>query len=230
MKKLFIFFLMALAGLINTQRVLAPNLVHAREQVFSKQKTVLVIIKPAPTIALPQTPTPKIPSTYTVKAGDTLTAIANKFGIPYGYLADQNNLSNPDLIFVGQILNITTMQPKSNQKQIYVVLSEQKVYALKNGETLKSFTVSTGTKQHPTVQGNYQIYIKYDLDDMAGPGYYLKDVPWVMYFYLGYGFHGTYWHNNFGIPMSHGCINLTVEDSKWLFEWAKVGDSVTIVP
>ncbi|MBI5619492.1 L,D-transpeptidase, partial [Candidatus Gottesmanbacteria bacterium] len=53
-----------------------------------------------------------------------------------------------------------------------------------------------------------------------GPGYYLPDVPYVMYFYLGYAIHGTYWHNNFGHPMSHGCVNMRIEDAKTLFEWS----------
>jgi hypothetical protein len=42
----------------------------------------------------------------------------------------------------------------------------------------------------------------------------------VQYFYEDYGFHGTYWHNNFGHPMSHGCVNMTNADAKWLFDWA----------
>ncbi|MCB0137619.1 MAG: L,D-transpeptidase, partial [Caldilineaceae bacterium] len=43
---------------------------------------------------------------------------------------------------------------------------------------------------------------------------------WVQYFYEDYGFHGTYWHSNFGQPMSHGCVNMTNADAKWLYEWA----------
>ena len=58
------------------------------------------------------------------------------------------------------------------------------------------------------------------------PGYYLRDVPYVMYFYRGYGLHGAYWHNNFGTPMSHGCVNLSVDDARWLYEWASVGTKV----
>jgi len=54
---------------------------------------------------------------------------------------------------------------------------------------------------------------------MSGPGYYLPNVPYVMYFYKGYSLHGTYWHNNFGTPMSHGCVNMRTEEAKWLFEW-----------
>jgi lipoprotein-anchoring transpeptidase ErfK/SrfK len=49
-----------------------------------------------------------------------------------------------------------------------------------------------------------------------------------MYFYDGYGIHGTYWHNNFGTPMSHGCVNLTIEDSAWMFDFASVGTVVFV--
>ena len=63
---------------------------------------------------------------------------------------------------------------------------------------------------------------------MTGPGYDLKDVPWVMYFYKGYSFHGTYWHTTFGQPMSHGCVNMITEDAKWLFDWAPKGTKVEI--
>jgi lipoprotein-anchoring transpeptidase ErfK/SrfK len=63
---------------------------------------------------------------------------------------------------------------------------------------------------------------------MSGPGYYLPNVQWVMYFYQGYGFHGTYWHNNFGNPMSHGCVNMTNDDALWLFNFASVGTNVWV--
>ena len=88
--------------------------------------------------------------------------------------------------------------------------------------------MSTGTWQYPTVTGQYRVYVKYRYADMAGPGYYLADVPNVMYFYKGYGLHGTYWHNNFGTPMSHGCVNLTIPDSQWLFDFASVGTLVNV--
>jgi len=93
---------------------------------------------------------------------------------------------------------------------------------------INSFLVSTGTWQHPTVTGDYRIYVKYRYTDMAGPGYYLPNVPYTMYFYKGYALHGTYWHNNFGTPMSHGCINLTITDAAWLYEWSTVGTLVRI--
>ena len=65
---------------------------------------------------------------------------------------------------------------------------------------------------------------------MTGPGYDLPDVPWTMYFYQDYGIHGTYWHHNFGHPMSHGCVNMQTDDAKWLYDWAPLGTSVLILP
>jgi lipoprotein-anchoring transpeptidase ErfK/SrfK len=109
-----------------------------------------------------------------------------------------------------------------------VDLSQQRVYAYEGQEIVKKFTVSTGTAAHPTVTGRYYIYMKYRYDDMAGPGYYLPDVPYVMYFYEGYSLHGTYWHSNFGTPMSHGCVNLSTSDAAWLYNWADVGTLVNV--
>jgi hypothetical protein len=74
----------------------------------------------------------------------------------------------------------------------------------------------------------YHIYTRLRYTDMAGPGYYLPNVPYTMYFYKGYGVHGTYWHNNFGTPMSHGCVNLSIPDSEWLFNFASVGTVVNV--
>jgi hypothetical protein len=74
------------------------------------------------------------------------------------------------------------------------------------------------------------IWIKLRATDMAGPGYYLPGVPFTMYFYKGYALHGTYWHDNFGTPMSHGCVNLRTSDAEWLFEFASVGTLVNVHP
>jgi lipoprotein-anchoring transpeptidase ErfK/SrfK len=63
---------------------------------------------------------------------------------------------------------------------------------------------------------------------MAGPGYYLPNVPYTMYFYRGYAIHGTYWHHNFGTPMSHGCVNMYTPDAEWMFYFSSVGTLVNI--
>ncbi len=111
---------------------------------------------------------------------------------------------------------------------IDVDLSQQRVYAYAGNTVVNSFVVSTGTWQTPTVTGKYKVWIKLRFTDMSGPGYYLPDVPYVMYFYKGYGVHGTYWHNNFGTPMSHGCVNLSIPDSEWLYNFSAVGTVVNV--
>jgi lipoprotein-anchoring transpeptidase ErfK/SrfK len=111
---------------------------------------------------------------------------------------------------------------------IDVNLSQQQIYAYEGDILVNSFVVSTGVYGTPTVTGEFRIYVKVPLQDMSGPGYYLRDVPWVMFFYEDYGFHGTYWHNNFGTPMSRGCVNLTMDDAAWLYDWAEVGTRVVV--
>jgi lipoprotein-anchoring transpeptidase ErfK/SrfK len=118
----------------------------------------------------------------------------------------------------------------SGERWIDVDLSNQRLVAYEGDTPVYWVTVSTGLPGTPTVTGQYRIYVKYPAQTMSGPGYYLPDVPYVMYFYLGYGIHGTYWHNNFGQPMSHGCVNTPTPDARWLFNWAEVGTLVNIRP
>lgn len=118
----------------------------------------------------------------------------------------------------------------NGEKWIDVNLSTQTLTAFEGQTPVYSVTVSTGTSQYPTVVGTFNIYVKYKKARMRGgsgaDAYDLPDVPYVMYFHRGYGVHGTYWHNNFGIPMSHGCVNLPIPDSEWLFNWAPIGTKV----
>lgn len=111
---------------------------------------------------------------------------------------------------------------------IDIDLSEQRLYAYQDDTLVRSFLVSTGTWQHPTPTGRFAVWIKLRYTDMSGPGYYLPDVPYTMYFYQDYGIHGTYWHSNFGTPMSHGCVNMVTEEAGWLFDWSFVGIPVIV--
>ncbi|MBN2502603.1 MAG: L,D-transpeptidase [Anaerolineales bacterium] len=111
---------------------------------------------------------------------------------------------------------------------IDVDLSEQTVRAYEGDEMLRSFLVSTGRWPTVTITGQYQIYVKYESALMYGADYYLPGVPYVMYFYKDYGIHGTYWHTNFGTPMSHGCVNMATDDAGWVFKRANVGTWVNI--
>jgi len=111
---------------------------------------------------------------------------------------------------------------------IDVDLSQQRVYAYAGDTVVNSFVVSTGTWQTPTVTGKFKVWIKLRFSDMSGLGYYLPDVPYVMYFHGDYGLHGTYWHNNFGTPMSHGCVNLNIPDAAWLYDFSREGTVVNV--
>jgi lipoprotein-anchoring transpeptidase ErfK/SrfK len=114
------------------------------------------------------------------------------------------------------------------ERWIDIDISSQSLTAYEGSTPVRTFIVSTGTAAHPTVLGRYRIYIKLRWDTMAGPGYYLPNVPYVMYFYQGYSIHGTYWHHNFGTPMSHGCVNMYTPDAEWMFYFASVGTLVNV--
>jgi len=121
------------------------------------------------------------------------------------------------------------MPPGSNgERWIDVNLSQQLLIAYEGTTPVRWVSVSTGLPGTPTVVGQYRIYVKYLKDDMSGDDYYLPSVPYVMYFYQGYGLHGTFWHSNFGYPMSHGCVNLPTTEAEWLFGFASVGTLVNI--
>lgn len=179
-------------------------------------------------------------STYTVKSGDTLSSIAAKHGVSMTNLQTVNGLSNANYVYVGQRLTIPGSQQASwqnsvthgtyGEKWIDVNLTNQTITAYEGNTPVMRAVVSTGTWQTPTVVGTFKIYTKHDSLRMTGNinGDYwdIPNVPDVMFFYEGYGFHGTYWHNNFGTPMSHGCVNLSLADAEWLYNWATVGTKV----
>jgi lipoprotein-anchoring transpeptidase ErfK/SrfK len=117
---------------------------------------------------------------------------------------------------------------RSKQRWIQVDLTKQRVIAWDGNRWVDAMIVSTGKDATPTPTGVYDIYVKYREARMQGDDYDIPDVPHVMYFSGGYGFHGAYWHNKFGTPVSHGCINLALDKAKWLYNFAAVGTTVVI--
>lgn len=92
-----------------------------------------------------------------------------------------------------------------------------------------SVPVSTGVRDTPTPRGRFRIFSKHRQMRMRGPGYDLPNVPYVMFFRRGgYAIHGTYWHNDFGRPRSHGCVNMRIGDAGLLYRWAPVGTPVIV--
>ncbi len=115
-----------------------------------------------------------------------------------------------------------------NDFWIEIDLTNQILYAYRDNQLISGFKVSTGTISHKTVTGTFKIFSKYPAITMTGPGYDLPDVPFSMFFYKGYAIHGTYWHHNFGTPMSHGCVNMNTVDAAWIYENAPVGTYVMV--
>lgn len=119
----------------------------------------------------------------------------------------------------------------SDERWIEVDLSDQKLIAWEGNKVFLETSISSGLPWSPTPRGEFRIWIKLRATKMEGGQgrnyYYLPNVPYVMFFYnasfakhLGYGLHGTYWHNDFGRPKSHGCVNLPTNIAEKLYYWA----------
>jgi lipoprotein-anchoring transpeptidase ErfK/SrfK len=196
----------------------APVLVDAEPTLPAPTPTSQPTLEPtaAPAVSTSE-PDPITPEETSTPAGSLVMDIVENTPEPTAGPTDANAPAKPESPPVG-----------NGVRWIEVNLTEQRVYAWEGDVLLNSFLVSTGTWATPTVTGTFSIWHKTPLQAMSGPGYYLPNVPYVMYFYKDYGFHGTYWHNNFGTPMSHGCVNLTIPDSEWLYNWASYGTTVKV--
>jgi LysM repeat protein len=175
---------------------------------------------------------------YVVQPGDTLSAIAQAHNSTPQAILAANGLPNANFVWVGQRLRINGVAapaalsaasaPASGYRWIEVNLSTQTLIAWQGDTSVMYTNISSGLPGTPTVTGRYKIFSKYSAQRMIGPGYDLPGVPWVMYFYGGYALHGAYWHNNFGHPMSHGCVNMRVGEAQMLYNWAPMGTEVYV--
>ncbi len=189
---------------------------------------------------------------YIVRRGDSLSEIGVDLNIYWQAIASVNQLENPNVLHTGMVLLLPTweeelqfMPDDSNVKrfhlsnhhpgprigvgrEIVIELGTQSAYAYEDGVLRKRALMASGKSATPTLLGDYNIWLKRRSQTMSGPGYSLDNVEWVMYFYLDYAMHGTWWHANFGTPTSHGCVNLTNEDAKWFFEFADIGTPVHV--
>jgi hypothetical protein len=123
----------------------------------------------------------------------------------------------------------------TGDRWIEVNLYEQTLAVYENRELVFATLIASGLDPFWTRPGLFQVYEKLPTTPMRGAfeadrsdAYYLEDVPWTMYFDKARALHGAYWRANLGFPQSHGCVNLSVGDSRWLFDWAQVGDWVYV--
>jgi len=153
-------------------------------------------------------------------------------GPPYYYV-------NPLHVRVVPAEELTPITPEVplEKKLIEVNLTTQTLTAYELDKQMLKTKIASGLLNGPrgadglstkTPEGEYRILDKMPAKHMgngdlgAGPDdYELPGVPWTLFFTTqGHAFHGTYWHENFGVPMSRGCINMRTEEAKWLFRWA----------
>jgi hypothetical protein len=129
---------------------------------------------------------------------------------------------------------------ETTNKKLYVDLSKQRLYAFEGDTLVFEFPVSTG-KWYATPTGEFKIWTWLRYTRMSGGNkangtyYNLPNVPYTMFFsnaavprYRGYAIHGAYWHNNFGQPMSHGCVNMRNDDVAKIYEWAYKNTEIPI--
>ena len=107
---------------------------------------------------------------------------------------------------------------------VAIDLFEQTLIAFEDELPVYATLVSSGLPDWSTNEGIFQIWARLDRDSMSGAtgapdAYALQDVPWTMYFDGSISLHGTYWHDDFGYRRSHGCVNLSISDARWIYEW-----------
>ncbi|MDO8603927.1 MAG: L,D-transpeptidase family protein [bacterium] len=139
-------------------------------------------------------------------------------------------------LFTERDQNTTDAPTASSTKKIIVDRSDQKMYAYEGDTLFMEGPTSTGLELTPTPRGTFSVYKKTPSRYMQGPlpgisdQYYdLPGVPWNLYFTMEGGvIHGAYWHNKFGQPWSHGCVNLPPSRAQELYQWADVGTVVIV--
>jgi len=163
----------------------------------------------------------------TLTEGQTGRALGDTSGVAAAFASQLAQGNGKYALTVSE----TPFETKKTERRIDVNLSNQSVTLYENGQVYRNWSMSSGKSGWETHTGNFRIGWKTAMQDMGcvdGYDYCTKDVPWVAYFNGDEGFHGTYWHNNFGTPMSHGCINLTISAAKELYDWAYKGTEVSV--
>lgn len=142
----------------------------------------------------------------------------------------KNKKINPPsfpLAFADESKVLSAQNGTGSNKWIDISLNEQKLRAYEGEKLIYEFPISSGLPWTPTVKGKFNIWYKIRYTRMIGGSieqgnyYNLPNVPYNMFFNGDYALHGTYWHNNFGHPMSHGCVNLSIPAAETLFYWTE---------
>ncbi|HRE26227.1 MAG TPA: L,D-transpeptidase [Anaerolineales bacterium] len=150
----------------------------------------------------------------------------NWYQVGPGQWIEQRNVS---------VVNLNPVPAGVSGRWIQVDLYEQTLVAYEGATPVYATLVSSGLDKWRTEPGLFQVYARLKADRMSGAyapdrsDYYaLEMVPWVMYFDGDRALHGEYWHDGLGFKRSHGCVNLSPADSRWLFDWSDIGTWVWV--
>lgn len=225
----------------------------ASSTIYSGQQLIIPLAgspRPAedPPAAPPPAPSPPTGTTHTVQRGEYLSLIAQRYGVTSAAIAAANNLSNPSLIYSGQLLVIPDSDgslPASGPAQaaadagqrILVDISEQRMYVYQDGSLQWNFIVSTGSPGLDTRPGNYSVLNK--IPNAYGATWNIWMPNWLGIYWAGYlqnGIHalpilsngGRLWDGYLGTRVSFGCIILGIADAQTVYDWAQVGTPVDI--
>lgn len=115
---------------------------------------------------------------------------------------------------------------------IAVDLFEQTIVAYEGDQMVYASLISSGLPQWSTNEGLFEVYIRAVSTPMTGASgqpdfYFIENIPWVMYFDNDIALHGAYWHDAFGYRRSHGCVNLSIMDSWWIYRWSEGAENKT---
>ncbi len=208
-----------LAGITGTYAVMARS--------ASAERAISMLLKPSLTPTFTPTFTPTATATPTATPTETPTPTPTETPVPTDTPIPPTEppppAEEPESPYIPPPVEVS-----GGERWIDVDLTNQRLAAYEGDTLIDTFLVSTGTWQHPTVTGRFHVYVKYRYADMSGPGYYLADVPFVIYIYECYGLLGRYWQFIFGYPICQGCVNLETSNAGWLFNWASVGTLVNV--
>jgi len=159
---------------------------------------------------------------------------------PY-YIFKTVRVGNWDWYLIGDGLwveqrNVAVLKPveaKHSGRWIAVDLYEQVAVALEGDTPRFATLISSGLAKNPTREGMFAVWAKLRSGSMSGfegkpEQYNIPVVPYILYFDGSIGLHGTFWHNGFGYRHSRGCVNLSISDAKWLYNFADVGTPVYV--
>jgi LysM repeat protein len=185
-------------------------------------------------------PAPATAHTYVVRPGDSLSKIAQRFGITTATLARLNGIVNPSAIYAGQVLRLSGAAPAvsaGGSKRIVVDLSEQHLYAYQGNRLVYSFVASSGAAPSYTRTGEFRVQSK--IPRAYGSAWNIWMPNWLGIYWAGStenGIHAlpilpngqTLWAGYLGRPVSYGCIVLGTYEAQLLYNWAEIGTPVSI--